>query len=131
MIGLDTNLLVRYLVADDAEQLERVDRLVEHCRVSGERLYLNPVVLCETAWVLRSSYDYAKSEVLTALAKILEIRQFSIGDRELVIQALEAYVERKGDFSDHLIGKLNRQAGCTFTATFDRALKGSPDFKLR
>lgn len=99
MVGLDTNVLVRYLVTDDAQQLAYVDRLINQALAQNELLYLNVVVLCETAWVLRKLYQYSKTDVILALEGILDTQQFLIEEREIVVQALDMYRGGKADFS--------------------------------
>jgi predicted nucleic-acid-binding protein len=128
--GLDTNLLVRYLTQDDARQARSVDALFRSALAQKERLHIDAIVLCEIVWVLREAYKHDRQEVAQALEKILEVALFSIEDRDLIRQALEAYRSGRGDFADHLIGLRNRKAGCTDTATFDRALKDSPHHTL-
>lgn len=130
MLGIDTNILVRYLTADDSSQLARVDELVDQAIADKERLYFSSVVLCETAWVLKSVYNYSKDEIAEAITQIVDTRQFSIEHRELVRQALQDYRKGKGGFSDHLIGQLHKAAGCRHSVTFDRALASSPQFRV-
>ncbi len=130
MIGLDTNVLVRYLVADDPDQLALVDRLVAEAVAAGERLYLNSVVLAEAAWVLESVYGYRKAQILESLEAVARTRQFSLADRDAVVRALERYREGTADFSDYLIGELNRSDGCRQTVTFDRSLGDSPAVRV-
>lgn len=129
MIGIDTNVLVRYLTLDDAEQVEGVDRLVQRALERDEPLHIDGIVLCETAWVLRTAYDLPRREVAEALARVLDTRQFVIEDRDSVRRALDAFVEGGGDFADYLIGERNRRAGCRVTVTFDRSLAESGLFE--
>ena len=129
MIGVDTNVLVRYLTLDDEEQVARVDRLIQDAAERDEPLHLDPVVLCETAWVLRSVYDRSPEEIADALERVIDTRQFSIEDRDSARRALTAFRTAAGDFADYLIGERNRRAGCRTTMTFDRTLKDSPLFE--
>ncbi|MGH7343156.1 MAG: PIN domain-containing protein [Candidatus Rokuibacteriota bacterium] len=128
MIGIDTDVLVRYLTLDDAEQVERVDRLIEEALERDEALHVDGIVLCEAAWVLRTAYGLPRSDVADALERILATRQFAIEDRDSVRRALDAFVEGRGDFADYLIGERNRRAGCRTTMTFDRSLAESALF---
>lgn len=129
MIGIDTNVLVRYLTLDDADQVERVDRLVQSALERDDPLHIDGIVLCETAWVLRTAYDMPRAKVAEALQRILDTRQFSVENRDSVRRALDAFVEGRGDFADYLIGERNRRAGCRITATFDQTLEGSVLFE--
>jgi predicted nucleic-acid-binding protein len=122
MRGLDTNVLVRYLMNDDAGQVQRVDRLVQDCRSEGEGLYIPVIVICEMLWVLDRVHGQTKPEMIRALEELLglDILQF---EQEAVIRAsLDHYRRGKADFADYVIGEISRQAGCRDTVTFDRAL---------
>lgn len=128
MIGVDTNVLVRYLTLDDEEQVARVDRLIHDAAEADEPLHIDGIVLCEAAWVLRSVYGRSREEVADALERVVETRQFAIEDRDSVRRALDSFRAAEGDFADYLIGERNRRAGCRTTATFDGNLAGSPLF---
>ena len=130
MIGLDTNVLVRYLTEDDEAQLARVDALVTEALERQERLHLNTIVLCETAWVLRSVYGFDRNQLREALSRVVATRQFSVENLGIVRRAVDAFGRGKGDFADYLIGFLNQQSGCRTTATFDSDLRGAERFRL-
>ena len=130
MRGLDTNVLVRYLVRDDKKQAERASAYIHKMTASGKRCYVNHIVLCELVWVLESAYAYSKKEISEVLEKILVTKQFEIDSKDLVGQAVHDYRNGSGDIADHLIGRVNRSKGCDATATFDLALKTSPYFTL-
>lgn len=119
MIGLDTNVLVRFLVEDDVHQAKRARELIEQT-ADKEPLFINQIVLCELVWVLSYAYDYPKPTLLDVLEKILSTKQFEIEEREVVWAALMSYKKTKADFSDCLLGTKNHQLGCTYTATFDQ-----------
>ena len=129
MIGIDTNVLVRYLTLDDPDQVERVDRLVEGALQRNEPLHIDGIVLCETAWVLRTAYGFPRGEIADALERVLDTREFAIEDRDSVRRALGAFVGAAGDFADYLVGERNRRAGCRVTMTFDRSLAESALFE--
>ena len=130
MRSLDTNVLVRYLAADDPRQLAAAEGLIEECRNANEPLYLTALVLCELVWVLSRSYGQPKAAVVEALDQILQMEQFRIEHDALVRRSLELYREGKANFSDYLIGEISRQAGCRDTVTLHRALKGAAGFTL-
>lgn len=129
MIGVDTNILVRYLTADDAEQLERVDGLLAEAESRGQRLHIDSIVLCELVWVLRSAYSLNRSGIADILDQLLGSRLFSVSDRDSTKAALAAYRQGRGDFSDYLIGVRNRRSGCRTTTTFDQKLADDPHFE--
>jgi predicted nucleic-acid-binding protein len=130
VIGLDTNVLVRYLTQDDPAQARKANAVMDDSVERGERLHLDVVVLCELVWVLRGAYGLGKAEVTDTMAKILDAAQFAVEDRDLLREALDAYRGGQGDFADHVLGLRNRKAGCSATATFDRALKRSASFTM-
>ena len=130
MIGLDTNVLVRYLTQDDPGQARRANTIVVESTAAGQRCFIGPIVLCELAWVLRGAYDRSKTDLVKTLELILATKQFEIGDKDLVREALDAYRMGRADFADYLIGAGHRHAGCVETLTFDRRLQGAPGFRV-
>ncbi|MGH7812833.1 MAG: PIN domain-containing protein [Candidatus Binataceae bacterium] len=119
MIGIDTNILVRYLVQDDPEQGRKAERFItDECSAESPG-FINRIVLCETVWVLESAYGYPRPKVALALEKILRTAQFRIEDHQEAWLSLRDY-EAGGDFADALIAAVNLRAGCERTATFDR-----------
>ncbi len=129
MIGVDTNVLIRYLTLDDSAQVARVDRFLERATQSDELLRIDKIVLCEVVWVLQASYGLGRGQIAEALGGILEARSFLVEDREIVRKALRAFRTGSGDFADYLIGETNRRAGCRTTATLDKALRRSDLFE--
>ena len=130
MIGIDTNLLVRYLTQDDAAQSKQAGRIIDAAIEVGEDLYLNHIVVCELTWVLSRAYGYAKDELLGVLEKILAAGQFAFEDKDSLWRALEAFRRSRADFADCLIGVKNSTAGCRTTVTLDRAAAGLGNFTL-
>lgn len=127
MIGIDTNLLVRYLTKDDEQQWQKATAILQ----SGETCFIPNIVLCELVWVLRGKpYQYPKHEILSTLEAMLQSPVFEFENRPLVYQALQRTKRGKADFSDYLIGAICQQAQCEATATFDRKLKMESGFDL-
>jgi predicted nucleic-acid-binding protein len=119
MIGIDTNVLVRYLVQDDASQAAIANRLVEHTLGPEKPGFISGIVLCELVWVLESAYGYDRAQVADALHRLFEVDRLRLEAPALAWRALDAY--RVGvDFSDALIALVNEQSGCEYTASFDR-----------
>lgn len=129
MTGLDTNVLVRYLVQDDAEQAASATRLIEACSRESPG-YVGHIVLCELVWVLEDCYHQAKPAILGVLEKVLSVAQLEVESPALVWLALEDYREGSADFSDHLLARANLGSGCADTVTFDRKAGRSPGFRL-
>ena len=130
MKGLDTNVLVRYLTEDDPRQAAAAVKEIEGTGKKDEKLIVQPLVLCELAWVLDSAYGVGKKELLDVFERILRTAQFEIPGKDLVWRSLADYRAGKGDFSDHLLGRLNEDDGASVTITFDRALRGTPRFHV-
>lgn len=130
MIGLDTNVLARYLVQDEPGQGERAARLIQGVSSREEPLLINAVVLCELVWVLESAYRYRRAEIADVLEKILSTAGFEIENKDAAWLALREYRASQADYADCFIGRQNRRLGCDVTVTFDRALTGLENFKL-
>jgi len=103
VIGLDTNVLVRFLVEDDDEQTLKATQLIEGAVRAGVPLYVSAVVLCEVIWVLARIYRLTKDELVEIVRSLVQTPELEIEGRDGVRRALEAFVSGKGDFSDDLI----------------------------
>lgn len=130
MKGLDTNVLVRYLTQDDKEQATIAAREIEEAAAKGEKLLIQPLVLCELVWVLETAYGFIKTDILKALEAIMRTAQFEISEKNIVWQALADYQHGKADFSDYYLGRANEKEGSRITLTFDKLLKGNPRFQV-
>ncbi len=128
MIGLDTNVLVRYLVEDDLEQAAKAADLIEQQCSEDEPGFVNRVVLCELVWVLESAYGYARATIAATIESLLRTAELEIDAVEAAWPALTAYRAGSADFSDALVGRTNRSAGCSGTATFDKGAASLEDF---
>lgn len=128
MKGIDTNVLMRYLVSDDKKQADRAAKAIQ--AAGDEGLMLCHVVLVETVWVLEDAYELSKSEIIALLDKVFSTAQFAIEDRDIARQALEDFRTSKADFADCLIGRKNRLLGCDKTYTFDQDLEKLDTFEL-
>ena len=120
MIGLDSNVLVRYIVQDDPEQAVAASRLIEGQCTERSPGRVNLVVLVELAWVLTKAYHYEKADVARVVRQLLRTTEFDIEDSDAVWAALREFEAGAADFADHLIARRNRNAGCGRTYTFDR-----------
>jgi predicted nucleic-acid-binding protein len=118
MIGLDSNVIVRILVRDDERQTLQAERLIAASGPSGA--FVSLTVLIETVWVVESVYGRERDEVVAAVEGLLATAELLIEAEALVRAALDACAGSKAGFADALIGEVNRAAGCSSTATFDR-----------
>lgn len=118
MIGLDTNVLVRYIMQDDAVQAAKATALVE--TLDAERPgFVALVSIVELYWVLTSCYDLTEAQVMQALEILLRTKEIVVDQAEQVLRALRACAGGKADFADCLIERTAAAAGCTRTVTFD------------
>jgi len=116
--GLDTNVLVRYVMQDDARQSARATRLIES--FSGEEPgFVALVAVLELAWVLAGSYGLGRAQVAAALESLLRSKELVVDRADLVAQALNRFRDAGADFADALIERIAVAAGCPATMTFD------------
>ena len=124
MLGLDTNVLVRFLVRDHEAQLERARRLIKREIGAQEKVLISLLVLLETEWVLRSRYSLQKNQIMDAVSGLLDAADLEFEDEPTIEEALYHWKDSDADFADCLMGARNRRLGCRATTTFDaRAVK--------
>lgn len=128
MIAFDTNLLLRLLLNDHAQQARQAEELLQRAVAAGERVLLPDIVLCEMEWVLESVYGLARADVLQTLRRLFASDEFEFANRAAVGAAIQHYEAGKADFSDYLIGESASLAGASVTYTFDRELARAPGF---
>ena len=128
MLGIDTNVLVRFLVRDDENQFEKARKLFKRESAAGRRVVVNQLVLLETEWVLRSRYDLPKNQIIKAISALLDSADIQFEDEPAVEEAMFVWKDSASDFADCLIGAKNRRLGCRATATFDIKASKLPGF---
>jgi predicted nucleic-acid-binding protein len=119
MIGLDTNVLVRYLAKDDPIQTPVAVKLVRSLS-EDEPGFLSLVVITELIWVLRMSYRYRNNEIANVVETLLQSKELRVEQEELVADALRGFATGSADFADYLIERTGQLAGCIHTFTFDK-----------
>lgn len=119
MLGIDTNVLVRFLVRDDEAQFDKARKLLKREVAAGQRVFVNQLVLMEAEWVLRSRYAVAKNQIIEAISGLLDAGDIQFEDEPVIEEALFIWKDSAADFADCLIGARNRRMGCRATATFD------------
>ncbi|MGD0026454.1 MAG: type II toxin-antitoxin system VapC family toxin [Xanthobacteraceae bacterium] len=120
MIGLDTNVLLRYFVKDDLAQWEKATHFIA-ARCSSENPgFIDRVALCEMLWVLSRGHGYSRPDIVRVIQQLLATQELLLEDEELVRSALQSYESSRIDFPDALIARVNLARGCEGTATFDR-----------
>ncbi len=130
MIGLDTNVLVRYLVQDDPVQSPRATELIERRLDGGNAGFISVVTMTETVWDLQRAYGFSDAEVAATIERLLQTDVLVVDSEAEVFSAMTVVAEGGGSFADALIGMLNRKAGCSGTLTFDRKASRLPHFAL-
>ena len=124
MIGLDTNILVRYLAQDDPKQSAVVTRLIENDYDREDYCFINRIVLCELVWVLQRAYKIEKSKIIDIIEQLLHTTQFNCQSPDIIWKALNLYKKGSADFADYLSSAINQNQGCEYTMSFDKkALK--------
>jgi predicted nucleic-acid-binding protein len=119
MIGLDTNVIVRYIMQDDAKQSRLASTLIEKLTVD-EPGFVPLVAVIELVWVLSSSFELARAQITSALEILLQTKEIQIERAEVVWRALRVYRDGSADFADCLIERSAAAEGCLRTMTFDR-----------
>lgn len=130
MIGLDTNILVRYIVEDDPVELRKATECIEQHLTPRNYGFISTVVIAEIAWVLESVYGFTHTEIAAAIERILQIELLVVEHGAEVFLAMVALERKHGAFADALIGGIHAQAGCSRTLTFDRKALRLPGFQV-
>lgn len=129
MIALDTNVLLRFVLADTREPHTAIaERWMRRHAARG--IYVDDIVLCEVEWVLRARYRWQRAAVAELLAELCDSEALALADPSVVRHALASYRAGRGDFSDYLIRERCRQRGAAPVATLDRAIGKEPGFQL-
>jgi len=129
MIGLDTNVLVRYFAQDDEVQSRKASILVESLTIECPG-YVTRVALVEVVWVLCRSYGSDRAEITTVVETLLRTKELCLEAAETVWKALRLYTDSSADFADCLIQCSCIDAQCEYTATFDSKAAKSAGLRL-
>lgn len=118
-IGIDTNVLLRIAIPDDARQVDAVGRLLNRLN-ADDILFINVSVILEANWVLNRKYRYPRDRILDFIQAILERREFEVANYEAVGNAIHICRMSNVDFADALLSEMNRIDDCSKTFTFDK-----------
>jgi len=129
MIGLDTNVVLRYLLQDDPDHSKLANRIFEREISVSVPGFINLGVVLETVWVLRSAAKQTPAQIAAYLEHLLTSESLEIQNEQQVFEAVFALKRGTGEFEDALIGALNSWSGCNHTFTFDRKAARLPYFK--
>jgi predicted nucleic-acid-binding protein len=129
MIGLDTNILVRYITRDDSSQAVAAAKIIDtlSSKLPG---FLSLVVIVELVWVLQFSYRFTKDEIAQVIDKLLRSKELVVERAEIVAQALRKFQAGRADFADYVIERCASAAGCDHTFTFDQRAAGVSGMRL-
>jgi predicted nucleic-acid-binding protein len=130
MIGLDTNILVRYLTQDDPIQSPKATRILERTFTPERPGFLSLASILETAWVLENIYGLSNLKLAETMERLLQIEDLLIQNEKEVHAAMLTLRTGQGSFDDALIGALGTWAGCDFTLTFDKKASRLQGFEL-
>jgi predicted nucleic-acid-binding protein len=130
VIGLDTNVVIRYLTQDDQRQANIANRLFEKTLTPEKPGFISLVVLCETAWVLEDSYEMDQARIRAVIEGLLISRQLQLESKDVVWKALRGWNSGAAGFTDVLIGEVCLAAGAEHVATFDKAASKLAAFRI-
>jgi len=131
MIGLDTNVLLRYLAQDDPKQSPRATEIVERRLSEQEPGFVSLVTILEVVWVLKSLFKRSRQEIANDLEMLLAADTLEVQNEQEVYLAVVSLRNGVGTFEDALIGSLGAWRGCSATLTFDEnAAKRLHGFEL-
>lgn len=130
MIGLDSNVLVRYLTQDEPVQSRQASELIERRLSEHDPGFISVVAMAETVWVLERAYGVAGADIAAAVERTLQTDVLVVDSEQEVFTAMIALKEGLGSFADALIAALGAKAGCSMTVTFDREASRLPGFGL-
>jgi predicted nucleic-acid-binding protein len=133
LIGIDTNVLVRYLTQDDPAQSSIANKFFQQILSASQQGFISLVVLVETCWVLQSSYTVSDVELSSLIENLLQTPQLSIENRDCLNQALQAMMGTKSPkvgFVDFLIHSIAETQGCHYCVTFDKRASQSVGMRM-
>jgi predicted nucleic-acid-binding protein len=119
MRGLDTNVLVRFLLRDDARQAKAAKAAIDDALAAGTPLFLSLLVVLEAEWVLRACAGLEKAAIVSVFKQLLESRDLNFEDEEALEEALYRYEDSKAEFADCLLISRYLRLGCSSMLTFD------------
>ena len=129
MIGLDTNVLVRFLVQDDLDQAAAATALMAGLTEAASG-FVSREVLVELVWVLERGYALPRGDIALALDGLLEARELVIEAADRAAIAVDRYRKGGAGFADQMIALAGQGAGCAETVTFDRKAASLPGMRL-
>lgn len=130
MVGIDTNVLVRFVIQDDKKQAAIASELIEHYCSATNPALISLIVLCEFVWVLSNAYGYSRSQIASVLKQIFVTECFEVAKHDIAWSAMLDYTSGPGDYADYLIARINELNGADTTFTFDKHASRNQRFTL-
>lgn len=130
MVGLDTNILIRYLTQDDPIQSPRATQIMEQQLTEQNPGFVSVVTMAEIVWVLDRAYGLTNPEIVAAIERMLQTDVLLVEDEQEVFTAMTLLKQGRGSFADALIAEIGSRAGCLHTLTFDEKALRLPGFRL-
>ncbi len=130
MIAVDTNVLLRLLVGDDASQAAKARRLFDRADAEQKSIWVSDTVLVELVWTLARAYSRDRTDIVKALRSLSSHATVVLESAAAVRDAIDAFERGRADFADCLLAMKAQSAGCDEVATFDRGMKGLPGVRL-
>jgi len=130
MVGIDTNVLVRFIVRDDQQQAEAAKAAIVRAMAANEPLVVSLLTILETEWVLRSQYRFGKEVVVRTFKMLLEAGDVLIEGEETLEQALYLFEDSSADFAGCLMAARYQRMGCATMLTFDEKAAKVPGCEL-
>jgi len=130
MIGVDTNVLVRFVLNDDADEFRKATAFLSS-RTRNEQAFVSIIVLVEFIWVLRSRYRYSQEQVADVIGSLMSSPALAFEEGQFLSTLIHSGKVKSGDLADHLIAICAKRAGCSHTVTLDEpAAKVIPSMEL-
>jgi len=131
VIGLDTNILVRYITQDDPSQSKRAVRILESkTPVERPKFFVNLIIMVEVLWVLQRTYRFKRAEQIEVIERLISNPQIHLESPRIARRALHFFQDHSADFSDCLLAAINESEGCETTYTFDKKAAKLPGMNL-
>ena len=130
MIAVDTNVLLRLLVGDDASQAAKARRLFDRADAKQKSIWVSDTVLVELVWTLARAYSRDRTDIVKALRSLSSHATVVLESAAAVRDAIDAFERGRADCADCLLAMKAQSAGCDEVATFDRGMKGLPGVRL-
>ena len=120
MVSLDTNVVIRFIVQDDASQFRLASGLIRQAKASGQWAVVTILVVLECEWVLRSGYQYSKIQILSLLHALVHDGDVLVEDYPVLEKALDLWEQSSAQFANCFILAKSLALGCSTMVTFDK-----------